>query len=303
MGYQPKRPPRKGWSFNEMVDEFESRQDRREKGSGLLSRIGCGVFAVIAFIVFVIVINPFYVVQPGFVGVRTNLGQVENNVLHPGLHWKTPILQSITSVDTRVHGHDFKQIDAASSEYQTVKLTGTMNFHLDGSKVVYLYQTVGLDFAVKVLDPAFQDFIKETVPQYSVGEILAKREEIRARAQKRLGENLSRYGIVVDDIYIANIAFSDEFQKAIEAKQVQQQATERESLVLAQKKIQADQAIVEAQGRATAAVATAKGEAEANEARTKGLSQMLIDYLKWQRWDGKLPTVTGGAVPMIEVKP
>jgi hypothetical protein len=38
---------------------------------------------------------------------------------------------------------------------------------------------VGLDFAAKVIDPAFNDFVKEVFPTYQIGEILPKREEIR----------------------------------------------------------------------------------------------------------------------------
>jgi hypothetical protein len=41
-----------------------------------------------------------------------------------------------------------------------------------------LYQTVGLGFANKVIDSAFNDFIKEVVPQYPVTEILAKRGSV-----------------------------------------------------------------------------------------------------------------------------
>jgi hypothetical protein len=54
-----------------------------------------------------------------------------------------------------------------------------MNFHIDPSYVNDLYQKVGLDFANKVIDPAFNDFVKEVVPIYPITEILPKREEIR----------------------------------------------------------------------------------------------------------------------------
>ncbi len=113
-----------------------------------------------------------------------------------------------------------KEIDASSKEYQIVKMTGMMNFHIDPSFVNDLYEKVGLDFADKVIDPAFKDFVKEVVPTYPIGEILPKREEIRQRAMKKLGDNLSRYHIIVDDIYFANIRFSAEYEGAIEAKQV-----------------------------------------------------------------------------------
>jgi len=91
-------------------------------------------------------------------------------------------------------------------------MTGMMNFHIDPAFVNDLYQKVGLDFAEKVIDPAFNDFVKEVVPTYPIGEILPKREEIRKRAMTKLGDNLSRYHIIVDDIYFASIRFSPGYE-------------------------------------------------------------------------------------------
>jgi regulator of protease activity HflC (stomatin/prohibitin superfamily) len=150
--------------------------------------------------------------------------------LNPGLHFRAPFVNVVHPITTRVQPHEFKEIDAASSEYQSVKLTGVMNYHIDGSAAADLYQRVGDEFAEKILDPAFNDFIKSVVPEYSITTILGKRDEIRSRAKHDLQANLSQYHIVVDDIYIANIAFSAEYEKAIEAKQVaQQQVRDRES--------------------------------------------------------------------------
>ena len=75
-----------------------------------------------------------------------------------------PIVQQVVNVDTRVQPHQFQEIDAASKEYQTVHLTGTMNYHVDGQFASDLYQRVGTDFASKVIDPAFNDFIKRSCP-------------------------------------------------------------------------------------------------------------------------------------------
>lgn len=240
-------------------------------------------------------------VQAGYVGVVLTFGRADSQVRPPGFHLIVPLVQRIVQVDTRVLPHTFKEIDAASKELQSVKLTGTMNYHLEANRAPELYQTVGLDFASKVIDPAFNDFIKEVVPQYPVTEILAKREEVRLKAKERLGASLTRYGIVVDDIYISNIAFSDEYQTAIERKQTAQQNVETESQFLRQKEIQAQQAVVEAKGKADAAVAAAEGEAKANLARTATISPQLIEYLRWTRWDGHLPAVVGGQTPLINV--
>lgn len=241
-------------------------------------------------------------VQAGHVGVVLTFGRVEPGVLQPGFHFVLPVSQQIVQIDTRVLPHSFKEIDAASKELQSVKLTGTMNYHLEPRRAGELYQTVGLDFANKVIDPAFNDFIKEVVPEYPVTEILAKRDEIRSRAKERLGNNLARYGIIVDDIYLSNISFSPDYQTAIEQKQTAQQKVETEQQILRQKEIQAQQAVVDAKGKADATIAAAQGEAQANQIRTESISPQLIEYLRWQRWDGRLPLVTSGdTVPLVNL--
>jgi regulator of protease activity HflC (stomatin/prohibitin superfamily) len=234
------------------------------------------------------VAGPFVEVPAGSVGVVTNFGQVQSGTLLPGLHIVVPIVQQVVNVDTRVQPHQFQEIDAASQEYQTVKLTGTMNYHVDGQYASDLYQRVGTDFASKVIDPAFNDFIKQVVPEYPVAEILAKRDEIRTRAKQQLADNLSQYHIIVDDIYIANIAFSDAFQQAIEQKQVAQQQVQTEQQILEQKRIQAQQQVVAAQGAADSAVVTAKGQAEANRQIAASLSDQILQYQYIQRLTDKI---------------
>jgi regulator of protease activity HflC (stomatin/prohibitin superfamily) len=242
-------------------------------------------------------------VQAGHVGVLLTWGRLSGQVLQPGFHFVVPFAQRIDRVDVRVQPHNFRQIDAASKELQTVKLTGTMNYHLQQNRVYELYQTVGLDFGSKVIDSAFSDFIKEVVPQYTVTDILAKRDEIRSKTKDKLGDNLARYGIIVDDIYLSNIEFSHDYQKAIEDKQTAQQNVEKEKQILAQKEIQAKQVIVDAQGKAQAAIETARGEAESNRVRLSTLNAELVDYIRWSKWDGKMPQVLGTSSPLLNITP
>ncbi len=258
-----------------------------------------GIAAVVVFLAVVSFAVSSTTVQAGYVGVLLTFGRVEPRELAPGFHLIVPVAQRIVQVDTRVSPHAFRAIDAASQELQSVKLTGTMNYHLESARAAELYQNVGLGFAESVIDPAFNDFIKEVVPRYQVTEILIKRDEIRTTAKQMLGANLQRYGIVVDDIYISDIAFSNEYQGAIEKKQTAQQNVEAERQILAQKEVQAQQAVVEAKGKADARVATADGEAHANRVLTESVTPQLVDYLRWTKWDGKLPMVSGGAQPLL----
>jgi regulator of protease activity HflC (stomatin/prohibitin superfamily) len=257
--------------------------------------------AVLLFIVFIILWGTFVIVPAGHRGVVLWWGSVEKRIMGEGLNFKVPIAERVIKVDVRVQPHPFKEIDAASKEYQMVKLTGMMNFHIDPSYVNDLYQKVGLDFANKVIDPAFNDFVKEVVPIYQITEILPRREDIRKKAMTKLGDNLARYHIIVDDIYFANIRFSSEYEKAVEAKQVAQQQVETQRQVLAQREIEAQQKVATAKGEAESILVVAQGQAKANDALSRSISPILVQYKSIERWNGILPQVSGGAVPFIDL--
>jgi regulator of protease activity HflC (stomatin/prohibitin superfamily) len=259
-----------------------------------------GSLGVLLFIVLV-AWGSFVIVPAGHRGIVLWWGSVEKRIMGEGLNLKVPFAERVIKVDVKVQPHPFKEIDAASKEYQMVKLTGMMNFHIDPGYVNDLYQRVGLDFANKVIDPAFNDFVKEVVPTYLITEILPKREEIRRRAMEKLGQNLERYHIIVDDIYIANIRFSPEYEKAIEAKQVAQQQVETQRQVLFQREIEAQQKVATAKGEAESILVVAQGQAKANEILSRAISPILVQYRGIEKWNGVLPQVSGGALPLIDL--
>jgi len=279
---------------------FEKEMEGLKGATNLGRRVG-GKPLVLIIILFILLWGTFVIIPAGHRGVVLLWGSVEKRVMGEGLNFKVPLAERVIKVDVRIQPHPFREIDAASKEYQAVKLTGMMNFHIDPAYVNELYQKVGSDFAPKVIDPAFNDFIKEVVPTYTVQEILPKREEIRRTAKDKLGENLSRYHILVDDIYLSNIRFSPEYEQAIEAKQVAQQQVETQKQVLAQRGIEAQQKVATAKGEAESTLIVAQGQAKANEILSRSISPLLVQYKSVEKWNGALPQVSGGAYPFINL--
>jgi len=231
------------------------------------------------FLILTIVSTGFRIVPAGSVGVVTWLGEVEDRTLQPGAVFVVPIFENVIEVETRVRGLSFENLAAASLEYQDVFITGILNIHIDNSGVGDLYQRVGLDYTDKIVMPLFTTTLKEIVPEYEIGEILIVREEIRRRTVEKLNERLDQYHIIVDDVSLTQIAFSEAYTNAIEDKQVQEQRVLTERQILEQRRIQAEQAVVQAQGEADAAIEVARGEAESNRLLTESLTEELIRYI------------------------
>ena len=133
-----------------------------------------GIF-ILLIIILIVIWGTFVIIPAGHRGVALWWGSVEKRIMGEGLNFKVPIAERVLKVDVKIQPHPFKEIDASSREYQMVKMTGMMNFHIDPAYVNDLYQKVGLDFADKVIDPAFNDFVKEVVPTYPIGEILTQK--------------------------------------------------------------------------------------------------------------------------------
>ncbi len=89
------------------------------------------VIIVGLIVVLIIAWSTFVIVPAGHRGVALWWGSVEKRILGEGLNFMVPIAERVIKVDVKVQPHPFREIDASSKEYQNVKMTGMMNFHID----------------------------------------------------------------------------------------------------------------------------------------------------------------------------
>jgi regulator of protease activity HflC (stomatin/prohibitin superfamily) len=112
---------------------------------------------------------------------------------------------------------------------------------------------------------------------------------------------------LVDTISITEFQFSEQFRKAVEAKVEAQQRALQAQNDLRRIEIEAQQNEAKAIGEQKANIARAEGVRQSNVLQAEGESQAItiideqlrssptyLEWLKTQRWDGKLPLVTGG---------
>lgn len=246
-------------------------------------------FVVIAFVILSLFLS-FYIVPAGSVGVVTRVGAV-NRVVNPGLGMKLPYIEEVHKMNVRTQ-KDEVQASAMSENLQVVTSTIAINYHLDGQYATQVYQNIGTNYADIIIAPALQNTFKSVTAKFTAEELITNREAVRLEAEKELTDRLASYHIVVENFNIVNFDFSPEFQAAIEAKQVAQQAVETSKQKLAQAQIDAQTAVTQAQGQADAQKAMKD---------TGALTQEYLEYLFLSKWDGKLPTVMGGASNMIDV--
>lgn len=247
---------------------------------------------LIAVLVAVVLIsNSLHMVQAGNVGLVTRWGAAQR-VAYPGLGIHLPFAESIVPMSVRTQ-KDQVDATAMSKDLQLATSSVAINYHLDGSQAMSVYQNVGLNYAEVIIAPAVQNTFKATTAKFSAEELITHREIVRQQAENDLKEELARHHIIVENFNIVNFDFSPEFQAAIEQKQVAQQQVET-----------AKQRLNQAQIDAQAEVARAQGQADAQKALkdTGALTQEYLSYLFLTKWNGILPQVmSSGTSSMIDV--
>lgn len=268
----------------------------RQPNPNMISKGVTGL--VIVIVIAVLAFQSFTIVQAGHRGVILQLGAVQPKVFEEGLHFKMPFIQTVVPIEVRVQKAESNQV-SASRDLQTVTTTLAVNYHLDGTTINNLYKNVGMEYRARIVDPAIGESLKAVTAQYTAEDLISKRSEVSSKVKEALAAKLSLYNMILDDINITEFKFSEEFDRAIEQKQIAEQQALKSKLDLERIKIEKEQEITRAEAQAEA-LRLQKQEVTKELVELRQIEAQLKAI---EKWDGKLPNVTGGATPFINVQP
>ena len=247
--------------------------------------------AVIGIIALVIIFGSFGTVGAGERGVFLQFGAVKDKILGEGLYFKIPIIHSVVKIDVKTQ-KDEVPASASSKDLQMVTSRIALNYHLAPDSVNRVWQEVGKDYNTRIIAPSIQEAVKATVAKFTAEELITKREEVKEHIKDNLTNRLLENFIVVDGFNIIDFSFSEAFNTAIEAKVTAEQLKLKAERDLERIRIEKEQKISEAEGKARAI----QIEAQALMANAK------VVELRWiEKWDGKVPTYWGEASPFIGI--
>ncbi|MDO4571377.1 MAG: prohibitin family protein [Planctomycetia bacterium] len=255
---------------------------------------------VICAVLMIVVLYSWVVVPPGYCGVKRFLGALYEEPLPSGFHWKVPLLDSVEIMDLRVQRID-AQMSASTKDLQEVSATIIVNYRVDPEEAVELYRTVGMDYPEVILMPNGAEIYKAESAKHTAEDLIVRRSDVSTGILESLKTKLTSYGILVESVSIAEFNFSEEFNRAIEAKVTAEQKALQAEKELEQTKFEAQKKEESAKGEAAAVLAKAQAEAEAMELKTKVLDEKLLLLEAVNKWDGRLPQfIMGeGIVPLL----
>ena len=253
-----------------------------------------GIAAAIVLVAAITAFGAVTIVPAGNSGVVVTLGKVDARALESGLHFKVPFVQSVVMMNNKIQKCEVDS-NSVSKDLQTVSSAVAVNFHITSDSAADIYKNIGVQYQDTVLQPAIQEAVKSVSAQYTAEELITKRTAVGDEIASALTEKVSDYGIIIDKFNIVNFEFSEEFNIAIEQKQVAEQnylkaQTEKEQQIM-EAEADAKKQIIAAEAEAEATLKRAEAEAEANEKLNESLSGNVLTYQQIQKWNGEYPSV------------
>lgn len=242
------------------------------------------VIGVVAlFIGMIIFFAGTTIVPTGHIGVVTLYSKVQDKYLDAGFHFVKPFVESVHDVDIRTQKYS-NTVEGSAKDLQIVNITMSINYQIKAEKASELYSKVGANYNDVILNPALQSSLKASMAQFTAEEMITKRAEVATTITEELNQALEEY-FIISAVNLENIGFTDEYNKAIEAKTTNEQKAQAEKAQLEIIKVQNEQKIN-----------TAEAEAKVRELQSQSVTDKSLEQLRLEiqremisRWNGVLP--------------
>lgn len=270
--------------------------------------LGIGAAVILALI---LVMSCYYTVGQGERAVLTQFGAVIG-VKEPGLHFKLPFIQSIQRISVRVFWWEWgadSAMETYSKDQQVAKLSVKVAYHAKSTpvEITRIYSEYrDLDsFSQAELLPRILKGVKTTFGRFVAVTAIQNRAQLNVETEEAVRALVQDLPVIIDNVSIQDISFSDEYENSIEQRMKAQVEVERVQQNLQRTRIEAEIKVVEAEASAKAVRMAGEAEGAAIRARGEALQQnaKLPELVAAEKWDGHLPSVMppGGTVPFLSL--
>ena len=291
---------------------FEADTDSGKK----LKRIITGGAVLLALLF--LLPSTFTYVNPGYVGIVIHRagGGVDPVPLGPGVHGRIPFatgieeypvfLKTLVLTKNPTEGSSTNdEINVNSVEGQPLSLDVSLSFQIDPAQTPKLYTTFRTDITQIThgyVKQTIRQALQEIVGTEPVADVIGpKKAEATNRVRTLIAQRLQPLGFEVKQFTINELRAPPQVMEAINQKNVMQQQALTAQNELQKNTFNAQGDSIKAAGSAKAITALAEAQARANTLLAQSITTTLVQYEIAKKWDGKLPTYSGGGTPLIQL--
>src|ERR1700674_1209460 len=276
------------------------------------------VTGVLALIVLASVISSFSVIAPGNTGVIFNIWTGSLRSVPQGMAWRMPWITQVQSYPTALRtytmvrragegsaiGDDSIDLPTLEGQHITQDISVTYNTSEDRAAQVFK------SFRGSDISEIEATFIRRTIitvaqnsaGQMSLSEVISlKRDELQGAIQKNLSVELNKMGFALDKGNLGANHLPQTLEAQLQQKMAAEQQAQQAEYELQKQEMLAMPAVAKAEAEAQSVLVRAKAESEANRMLQATLSAILIQNKTIEKWNGILPQVTGGSMPLLDL--
>lgn len=259
-----------------------------------MKKIILAVSAVVGLFI-LLALAPFTTVQTGTVGLVKEFNAYQGKELDPGFHFIVPFKDDVIEFNCQTQAYPIEGIQTYTKEGQVVTVRATLQYNVPCKEAGILFQQIGLGYEGKVIRPVVEETIKSELAQYTAIELPKNRNLVSDKVEASLRSRLLASHINVIDFTYDNEDFSDDYEKAIREKQVEEQAALKAKNVTAQveektkqEKLQADAQAYKTQKEVEALrIGGAEYVMKLNAEAGKIQAESQLEFAK--HWTGNVP--------------
>jgi len=270
------------------------------------------IFTLVAIALLIIIIPSTMVrctrVDSSEVGIKfnklslTDQGKLDASPV-TGYVFYNPITTAVHTYPTFVQRVDYQPFTVNTKDAAIFTMDPTMAYYLNRDKatdVFFKYRKSLEEIQEGYMRTVIYDAYRVTANNYTSDELMANRAKFENEVRLMLDSTLTREGFTVTE-FTSQITPPESLRKMIDAKNAAVQAALKAENEVKQAEANAKIAVAKAEGDAKAMKIKADAEAYYNRTISASLSPMIVQEDWIEKWDGKLPQVSGGNTPLIQL--
>jgi len=300
------------------------------------------VYFLIAVFILLVLAKPFTTIKEGERGILSTYGKYQNQALLPGLHFIVPFVQKVYTVDTKVRIINYAsrlEVNEGSSGITAkpavtvldkrglpVSIELTVQYRLNSQFAAQTISNWGFSWEDKIINPVVRDVVRNVVGKYDAESLPMKRDTIATEIDAGIRgsiASLKNSPAILQSIQLRDIILPQKVKDQIERVQIAKQEVQKAEQEVQRAKQEAlkkaaqaegvaQQARIEAKGKADAVAIEADAKAKANLLISKSLTTKLLQLEQIhvqgkfnealrENKDAKIFLTPGGSTPNIWV--
>ena len=196
---------------------------------------------------FLLVFSSCVIIRPGEVGVKQRLGKLSSEVRNPGPVLINPFTSKVIKASIQTNNLELS-ISLPSKEGLSITSQISILYRLDKTKVPDVIKNLGLKYE-SIIANVFRSASADVCAQFYAKDMHSgKRADIEQAIKNKMGETLTKQGILMEGVLMKSIQLPSGLAASIEQKLQAEQEAMRMEFVLQQQKLEAERQLIEAKG-------------------------------------------------------